>query len=106
MALRRLGVPKECIYGFINTFQNTKHFLCTTFSDTDKYFLCEKDTMKFNGAGQGNGFSPAIWAAVSTVLLCILREEGYCPDEPYETIGDVAKNRSKTIETMQQLYGQ
>lgn len=77
MALRILGVPKESIHGFINTFQNMKHFLRTTFGDAEHYFSCENDVIKFNGAGQGNRFSPAIWAAVSTVLLGILREQGY-----------------------------
>jgi len=30
------------------------------------------------GAGQGNGAAPTMWAVVSTPMLEVMREEGFC----------------------------
>ena len=76
MALRRLGVPKNSILSLIDSLQSMQHYLRTGYGDTDRFFTCDDQTLAFHGTGQGNGFSPCIWAAVSTVMLEILKEEG------------------------------
>ena len=74
MSLRRLGVPKSVIYSLIDTFQAMQHHLRTSYGDSDEYFTCEKGNIRFHGTGQGNGFAPCIWAAISTVMIEVMKD--------------------------------
>ena len=75
MALRRLGIDKEPIESMISTFQSMKHYLRTAYGDSEEFYDSENEIWPFHGVGQGNGWAPAIWTAISTVLFDILRGE-------------------------------
>ena len=61
----------------LSTLQQLQHFIRTAFGDSNKSFGPTAGLHPFQGSGQGNGASGAIWAAISTVLLNILRDDGY-----------------------------
>ena len=54
-----------------------EHHLRTSYGDSDEFFICKDSAINFHGAGQGNGFAPCIWAAISTVMLEVLKDEGF-----------------------------
>jgi hypothetical protein len=77
-SMMRLGTPSVAIDLMFETIQRLKHFIRTAYGDSEISFGGDPrsgDPPK-HGVGQGNGCGPAIWAAVSTPALDMLRASG------------------------------
>lgn len=59
------------------TIQNLEHRIRTVYGDSKLGFTGALWAVPIQGVGQGNGAGPQIWAAVSTLVLNLLRVEGY-----------------------------
>jgi hypothetical protein len=56
------------------TLQNLRHYVSTCFGESKNFFDAkEVHPIAIQGIGQGNGAGPQIWAAISTVILNMLR---------------------------------
>ena len=80
LSMRRLGIPEAPILSMFSTIQNMKHYVRTSYGDSDQWFGGTEWTIPVHGVGQGNGAGPAIWAAVSTPVLNLMRDEGFGTD--------------------------
>jgi hypothetical protein len=76
LCMQRWGMPKAPIRMMLHTIQHLKHYVRTAFGKSDSYFEANKvHPVAIQGIGQGNGAGPQIWAAISTLLLDILRKQ-------------------------------
>jgi hypothetical protein len=76
LCMQRWGMPEQAIRMMLHTIQNLKHYVRTAFGKSDSFF--EANTVHpvaIQGIGQGNGAGPQIWAAISSMLLDILRDQ-------------------------------
>jgi hypothetical protein len=72
LAYQRLGIPMPPVQCMLNSIQNMKHHIRTSYGDSS--FTMQNDTLiPFQGALQGNGASPATWVIISSPLLNMLR---------------------------------
>lgn len=70
---QRWGVPSRIMETMLKTIQGMKFFLRTGYGDSDKFYGGGEHL--FQGICQGNGAGPAVWLAISTVLVLILHEK-------------------------------
>ena len=77
LALRRLGTSTPASLEMMRTLQTVKHKICTAYGDSKVDYGGPFLSKPLQGVGQGNGAGPAIWVAISTVLLTIMRQKGY-----------------------------
>jgi hypothetical protein len=75
MVLQRLGVPKEPIVSMFGTIQALRHHIQTIHGVSEAYSTSTTTGLLIQGVGQGNGAGPQIWAAISSVVLNMLRAE-------------------------------
>ena len=75
LCLQRIGAPVEPIVSMFQTIQNLNHYIRTVHGVSDRSFTGAHWASPIHGVGQGNGAGPQIWAAVSTPLLNMLRDE-------------------------------
>jgi hypothetical protein len=76
LCMQRWGMPEQPILMMLHTIQNLKHYVRTAFGKSDSYFDANSvHPVAIQGIGQGNGAGPQIWAAISTMLLDILRDQ-------------------------------
>ena len=73
---QRWRVPKEPIQAMLRTIQQMRFHIRTRFGDSERSYGGDVSLVPFQGACQGNGGAPAIWLAVSTVLIELLRRQG------------------------------
>ena len=71
---RKQGVREEPIKMMIDTIQNCTNSVRTAFGDSDRSYGCTPDD-PFHGTGQGSGASPAIWFAITVILIDALLHE-------------------------------
>jgi hypothetical protein len=76
LAIRRLGVAAAPIRSMFETLQLSKHHASTAFGISDKSYGERRDP-PLQGAGQGNGAGPAIWAVISTVIIAAMAAQGH-----------------------------
>lgn len=61
--------------------QHTKHMILTGFGLSEQTYggdvWVEQEAKPMMGVGQGNGAGPAIWVAISTLLLQIMENHGF-----------------------------
>ena len=77
LALRRLGATKESTLEMTRTLQAASHKICTAYGDSTSKYGGHCNYPPLQGVGQGNGAGPAIWVAISAVLLTIMRVKGF-----------------------------
>ncbi len=77
LCMRRLGVPEAPIVSMFSAIQNMEHHVRTAYGDSTQWFGGSEWDTPVHGVGQGNGAGPAIWAAVSTPILNLMRDEGF-----------------------------
>ena len=75
ISLRRLGVSKGATSEMLKTLQTASHKICTAYGDSNVVYEANRN-VPLQGVGQGNGAGPAIWVAISSVLLTIMRTKG------------------------------
>lgn len=76
IAYQRLGVPFPPVHCMLQSIQNMKHHIRTSFGDSSFTMNNSGALIPFQGALQGNGASPATWVIISTPLLNMLRTAG------------------------------
>ena len=76
LALRRLGVPKPALQSMLETIQEMEHHIRTAFGDSDGHYGHDAGPPP-QGILQGNGAGPAGWFGISTLLIDILKQEGF-----------------------------
>ena len=69
LALRQLGIPKPMIISMLRTIQLIEHSMWTSFGDLEETYGGADWRLPPHGSIQGNGASPLIWAAISTILF-------------------------------------
>ena len=74
---QRWKVPKEAILAALGTIQKMKFYLRTNFGDSTTYYGGGEQGLPFQGGCQGNGGAPALWVAISVILIRVLREHGH-----------------------------
>lgn len=77
ITMRNYGIPALVAQSTISTILNMKHYVRTSYGDSETFYGGENWEVKPHGCGQGNGYGPALWACISSPLLQILREKGY-----------------------------
>ena len=77
LAMRRLGATKESTLEMTKTLQQASHKICTAYGDSSNTYGGNDSFPPLQGVGQGNGAGPAIWVAISTILLTIMRTKGF-----------------------------
>ena len=77
LALRRLGIPNAMIISMLRTTQKMEHSIRTSFGDSVATYGGLGWRLPPHGTIQGNGASPLIWAAVSTILFLALKQKNY-----------------------------
>jgi hypothetical protein len=75
LCLRRLGVAGSAGAEMMLTLLTAWHYVTTAFGESKRRYRGIDRPLQ--GIGQGNGAGPAIWAVISAVLLCIMRDSGY-----------------------------
>jgi hypothetical protein len=77
ICMQRLGVNIRTLQSMFFTLQNLEHYIRTAFGVSEKSFQARDiHTTAIQGIGQGNGAGPQIWAAISSVVLDMLRQSG------------------------------
>ena len=80
MTMRRFGIPinvaKCVITGLIEMVCRIR----TAHGDSKKSYSAQQLRDFMHGVGQGNGYGPAIWAAISSILFKILQDLGFGTD--------------------------
>jgi hypothetical protein len=76
ICMRRWGLDKEALRMMFYTLQQLKHHVRTAYGLSSIYFKANQvNQTAIQGIGQGNGAGPQIWAAISTVILDMLRAQ-------------------------------
>jgi hypothetical protein len=70
------GVPVEGVQAMLSAIQDMKYYLRTAFGDS-RNFRGSKIAVKYQGMCQGNGASPAGWAAISITILGAHKKKGH-----------------------------
>ena len=60
----------------LKTLQTASHKICKVYEDSSISYNADRN-IPLQGVGQGNGAGPAIWVAISSVLLNIMRSNGF-----------------------------
>jgi phosphatidylserine synthase len=68
------NIPIEAIISALGTMQKMKFCLQTNHGDSDECCSGIEQGLPFQGRCQGNGGAPALWIAVSIILVCVLCE--------------------------------
>jgi hypothetical protein len=75
ICLQRFGLPMAPIPMMFYTLQTLRHYVRTAGGLSSKFFNAKDiHPVAIQGIGQGNGAGPQVWAAISIVLLDVLRK--------------------------------
>jgi hypothetical protein len=77
ICMQRMGVNAKTLRSMFFTLQHLEHYIRTAHGVSEQSFQAKNiHPIAIQGIGQGNGAGPQIWAAISTVVLDMLRQEG------------------------------
>ena len=78
LAVQSMGVPESPLLSLFSTLQEVQYFTRTVYGDSTKTFGGKEKGYEHNaqGAGQGNGAAPQIWAVLSTKTFEMMAELG------------------------------
>jgi hypothetical protein len=74
--MRRTGMPPEQVRSMFETLQEAAHRVTTAYGISTQMYGT-KLVIPYQGVGQGNGSSPAIWAVISTVIINMMTTAGH-----------------------------
>ncbi len=77
LCMCRLGAPKPSVLSMLTTIRDMRHHTRTVHGDSMRFESWRTWGQPVAGIGQGNGVGPAIWAAVSSPLFTIMKEDGF-----------------------------
>jgi hypothetical protein len=69
-------MPEAPVISMFKTLQQAAHHVSTAFGVSGRSYG-RKRRIPLQGAGQGNGAGPAIWAAISSVLIMAMATQGH-----------------------------
>ena len=93
IAMRRLGMPVPPIECMLISIQQMNHYIRTTHGDSETPYSSRHTLIPFQGVLQGNGAAPAIWVAVSTPLLNMMRTAQH----GLQIVSAITKEKSKIV---------
>ena len=76
LAFLRFGITWRAVSMSFRTLATATHRVRTGFGDSEVSFEPPTD-VPFQGCGQGNGARPAIWVAVSSILISMMEDNGH-----------------------------
>jgi hypothetical protein len=77
ICMQRLGMAQEPLRSLFWTLQHLEHYIRTAYGPSTTSFRANQvHPVAIQGIGQGNGAGPQIWAAISSVVLDMLRGQG------------------------------
>jgi hypothetical protein len=125
ICMQRLGVSKESCFTIFHTLQSLQHHVRTAFGERSSGYSAVQ--IPLHGVGQGNGAGPAIWLAITTPLVMMLRKAGFglklttpitqeqntiacfvyvddvdsihCPNSPNMSVTEIAGDMQRMIDT-------
>ena len=71
------NAPKAVIISALGTIQKMKFCLWTSCGDSTSHCGGGEEGLPFQGGCQGNGGAPALWVAISVILVHVLHEHGH-----------------------------
>ena len=77
LTMRNYGIPQYAAQSSIETIFEMEHFIRTAYGDSEDYYGGAQWEVRPHRVGQGNGYAPAIWAGISSLLLKAMRDKGY-----------------------------
>jgi hypothetical protein len=77
ISMRRMGLSQQAVQSMLEPIMAMTHKVRTAYGDSTESYGGHDWENEPHGICQGNGAGPAIWVAVSSPLLDILREAGY-----------------------------
>ena len=79
LALRRAGIRQSDISSMFGTIQTMIHKVRTAFGDSNDTYKGDNPMFlhPVQGACQGNGAGPSIWALICSTVFEVLKKEGY-----------------------------
>ena len=77
LTMRNFGIPQPAAWSSIETLARMKMQIKTMYGISELTYGGDEWQDFPHGIGQGNGYGPAIWAAISSPLLGIMKEKGY-----------------------------
>jgi hypothetical protein len=75
ICMRRVGVPQQTCLMMFRTLAQVKHYIRTTYGDSDTAYSCLE--IPFQGIYQGNGAGPGIWLLVSIPIINMMKSAGF-----------------------------
>ena len=77
ICLLHLGLPKAPLQAMIQAIQEMTHYVRTAFGNSDVSYGSVPNESPMMGLLQGNGAAGTGWAAISTVLVEVMKSHGY-----------------------------
>ncbi len=77
LCLCRLGAPINAVKCMTTTIHGMNHHIRTIYGDLQQSANRTSWAAPIAGIGQGNGAGPSIWAAVSSPMFEVMRQEGF-----------------------------
>ena len=77
LALRKLGIPNPALQSMVEPIQEMDHYIRTTYGDSDTSYGNEAHLPPPQGILQGNGAGPAGWTSIATLMINIMKKEGF-----------------------------
>ena len=91
LAARSIGTPRALLISFFSSLQQVKYYTRTVYGLSEKTFGGIEKGYLHNpqGAGQGNGAAPQLWAIVSSKKFAMLHDLGLasCITTPISNTG-------------------
>jgi len=82
LACQWLGAPPSLLCTILQLIQMMKFFLQMAHGDSNQFYGADHATLPFQGVCQGNGARPAIWLAVSIILMDMVWAHGFSATFP------------------------
>jgi len=77
LTMRHYRVTKQAATSSIATLFEMEHKVRTTYGISDESYGGKDWMPKPDGIGQGNGYAPALWAGISSLMLKVMSDKGY-----------------------------
>ena len=77
IALRRFGLARQPILGMLKAIQEMTHHIRTAFGDSERTYGNDPNRPPLQGMLQGNGASGTAWAAISTLIVNVMKTAGF-----------------------------
>jgi hypothetical protein len=71
------NVPVSACICVFTTLQNLHHTVRTIYGDSKSGYGGTLWAVSYSGVGKGNGAGPKIWAVMSTIVLKMMKDEGF-----------------------------